>query len=57
MDFLFLLNEAVVLGNASESKFVHEINFKGVGHMFILFFVSLKELNTDAYTYFEGFDD
>lgn len=36
MDFLTLLDEAVVLRNASKSELVHEINFVRVVHMFIL---------------------
>lgn len=36
MDLLFLFNEGVVLGNSPKGKFIHQIDFIGIAHMFIL---------------------
>ncbi len=40
MDFLLLFHEAVVLGDSSEGKFIHKIDFVRIVHMFILCLVS-----------------
>ena len=39
--FLFLFDEAVVLGYTPKSEFVHQIDFVGIVHMFILGHVSI----------------
>lgn len=36
MDFLLFFHECVVLGDTAESKFVHEVDFIRIVHVFVL---------------------
>jgi hypothetical protein len=41
MNLLPLFDVGIILSDASESKFIHEINFMWSIHMFVLFYIKL----------------
>lgn len=56
MNFLLLFHETVVLGDSSEGKFVHKIDFVRIVHVFILCRVSQLIKASACGTYFERLD-